>query len=72
MFFHSVMSYVIETAFNSFVIQGIFRFLVLLSVETFGNAVSQLSGVEYRSILHFQDVIREFWEDDVLKEFGKM
>ena len=72
MFFHSVMSYVIETVFNSFVIQGIFRFLVLLSVETFGNAVSQLSGVEYRSILHFQDVIREFWEDDVLKEFGKM
>ena len=40
MFFHSVMSYVIETVFNSFVIQGIFRFLVLLSVETFGNAVS--------------------------------
>ena len=72
MFFHSVMTYVIETVFNSFVIQGIFRFLVLLSVETFGNAVSQLSGVEYRSILHFQDVIREFWEDDVLKEFGKM
>ena len=39
MFFHSVITYVIETVFNSFVIQGIFRFLVLLSVETFGNAV---------------------------------
>ena len=40
MFFDSLISYVTETVLNPFVIQGIFRFLVLLSIETFGNAVS--------------------------------